>query len=127
MERGAGECTMTRAIIGARATPWRDAEAPAGRDHHRGPSGIHRLRVAVRRQCFLHRQVDDAQEKQERHPALERPFTFAVQQANAHPLNVIGCPRPSIESAIRHRQDLLFGRQRRTIPRCHEGPTRNPG
>lgn len=113
MQRGAGEYTMTRAIIGTRTTPWRDAEPPVGRDHDRGPSRIHRLCVAVRRQCFLHRQVDDAQEKQERHPALERPFTFAAQHANAHPLNVVGCPRPSIESAIRHRQDLLFGRQDR--------------
>ena len=61
MKRGAGEYTMTRAIVRTRGTPWRDTEAPVGRDHDRSPRRIHRLCVALRRQCLLHRQIDDAQ------------------------------------------------------------------
>ena len=95
MERGAGEYTMTRAIIRTRTTPWHDAEPPAGRDHHRGPSRRHRLCVAVRCQRLLYRQIGEAQDKQQRHPALERPSMFVAQHAHAHPLNVVGCPRPT--------------------------------
>jgi hypothetical protein len=136
MKRCTGEYTMTRAIIGPRATPWRDAEPPVGRDHHRGPSRIHRLCVAVRGQRFLHRQVDDAEENQERHPSLERPYTFAARNANHYVLNVVACPRPLLKEALRHRQDLLVGREeragkcrrkyRRNHQRKEQGPNSTP-
>jgi hypothetical protein len=47
MERGAGENTMTRAIVAMRATLWRNAEALGRRDHYRCLRGIHCLRVAL--------------------------------------------------------------------------------
>ena len=72
MERGAGEYTVTRAIVRTRATSWDDAEPPAGPDHHHGPSAVRRLCIALRRQRLLQRQIQDAEEKQDRHMAFER-------------------------------------------------------